>query len=311
MTSREERLTALLESVEKMAGGAVDHRIAISAAHDELDALAFAINVIVGELSHGAVQLARAKEEAERRSAELAAAHESLLAKDRLATLGQLAGGVAHQIRNPLAVILNATSLLEHNLSADAAGAGDVLSALGIIREEIRHANTIVTALLDYARVRQPTRRPVQLVELIDRVLSGGWIPPAVHVRRRIDDEIPIAHVDADQLHDAIRNLVLNALEAMPDGGTLTVELGRAGDSLMIGVTDSGTGISDAIAPRLFEPLHSTKPMGVGLGLVTARTFVEAHGGRIAAVPQETGARFEIRLPLPPPPLDEPARGDL
>ncbi len=90
MKTREERLADILASVERMAGGEVDHRIELSAEHDTLDALAFAINVMVGELSYGAIQLATAKEEAERRSAELAFAHENLLAKDRLATLGKL-----------------------------------------------------------------------------------------------------------------------------------------------------------------------------------------------------------------------------
>jgi signal transduction histidine kinase len=296
MKSRGERLAELLASVERMAGGAIEHRIEISSEHDELDALGFAINVVVGELSYNAVQLAHAKQEAERRGAELADAHENLLSKDRLATLGQLAGGVAHQIRNPLAVILNATSLLEHNLPPEQHP--DVVSAIGIIREEIRHANTIVTALLDYARLRQPARQPVSLVDLIDRVVGGKRIPTTVSVRRTVDDRVPLAYVDADQLHDAILNLVLNAVEAMPDGGTLFIELTQQPDWIVIAVTDTGTGIPAALESRLFEPLHSTKPMGVGLGLVTARTFVEAHGGRIVAVPLTEGARFEIRLPV-------------
>ena len=172
MKSVAERLAELLSSAERMAGGDVEHRIAISSEHDELDALAFAINVIVGELSYGAAELARAKEEAERRAAELAEAHESLLSKDRLATLGQLAGGIAHQIRNPLAVILNATSLLEHELASEQSSRAR--ANLGIIREEVRHANTIVTALLDYARVKQPTRRPVALSDVVERVVGAS-----------------------------------------------------------------------------------------------------------------------------------------
>ena len=295
MKSRAERLAELLASAERMAGGDVDHRIAISSEHDEIDALAFAINVIVGELSYGTAELARAKEEAEARAAELAEAHESLLAKDRLATLGQLAGGIAHQIRNPLAVILNATSLLEHELPSEPHSHAS--STIGIIQEEVRHANTIVTALLDYARVKQPTRRPVALSDVIERVLGARWIPDTVRVVRR-ESPVPLVHADADQLHDALLNLVLNAVEAMPEGGELVVELAQREGWVHLAVTDTGPGIPSALEPRLFEPLHSTKPMGVGLGLVTARTFVEAHGGRIASVRVERGARFEIRIPL-------------
>ena len=105
-------------------------------------------------------------------------------------------------------------------------------------------------------------------------------------------------HADADQLHDALLNLVLNAVEAMPEGGKLVIELTQRDGCALLAVIDTGPGIPATLAPRLFEPLHSTKPMGVGLGLVTARTFVEAHGGRIASVPIARGARFEICIPL-------------
>lgn len=298
MKSREERLAELLASVEKMAGGAVEHRIEISPMHDELDALGFAINVLIGELSFSATQLARAKEDAERRSAELATAHGSLLAKDRLATLGQLAGGVAHQIRNPLAIIQNATSLLERNLPAEQHP--EVASAIGIIREEIRRANRIVTALLDYARLKLPAPKAVCLAELIDRVLAVESIPPSVTVKRTVDRGFPLMHVDEDQLHDAILNLVRNSVEAMPEGGTLSIDLLQRDDTIVIAVTDTGIGIPASVEARLFEPLHSTKPTGVGLGLVTARTFVTAHGGQIVVVPRPTGACFEIWLPRDP-----------
>jgi signal transduction histidine kinase len=289
-------MSGLLASAEKMAGGAVDHRAEISPAHDELDALAFAMNVMVGELSFGAAQLARAKEEAERRSVELARAQGSLLSKERLATLGQLAGGIAHQIRNPLAIILNATSVVKRNLPQSRHA--DVDSAISIIEEEIRHADAIVSALLDYASLRQPERQPVSMLELVERVLGAPLLPPSVRVQKSVDADVPLVHADADQLNDALMNLVLNAVEAMPDGGTLSVEVMMRESCVVIGVSDTGAGIPPQLEPRLFEPLHSTKPMGVGLGLVTARTFVEAHGGSIVAVPVPAGARFEIRLPV-------------
>ena len=126
----------------------------------------------------------------------------------------------------------------------------------------------------------------------------AGSLPDDVVVERRIEPALPQLKVDADQIHGAFFNLVRNAVEAMPNGGTLSVEVSTDGDQLVVVVADDGPGISPQVRSHLFEPLHSTKPMGIGLGLVTARTFIEAHGGRINHVQITSGACFEIRLPL-------------
>jgi PAS domain S-box-containing protein len=253
-----------------------------------------------------AEQTQRAKEDLERRfrerTAELAVAQENLVRQERLAILGQLAGGVAHQIRNPLAAIMNASYVLRRHLSPEQhPNVGD---AIRIIHDEVRHANIIITGLLDYARVRTPDLQPTSLVDVLSRLLDAEWIPASVRVVRELPADDPvIVDVDADQLQGAIANLVRNAVEAMPDGGQLRVSLvARRGESddaggITIRIQDDGPGISAQVRPHLFEPLHSTKPLGIGLGLVTARRFVEAHGGRIALVDVPSGACFEIRLP--------------
>lgn len=231
------------------------------------------------------------------RTAELAEAQESLVRKERLAALGQLAGGVAHQIRNPLAAIMNATYVLRRHLGPSQHP--NVEHALGIIHDEVRHANVIITGLLDYARVRAPDRQPTPIVDLVERVLASANVPTNVRVERAIRDA-PLLDVDANQLQGALTNVVRNAVEAMPQGGTLRIELWEEEDEVVIAIADTGSGISPQRRGLLFEPLQSTKPMGIGLGLVTARTFVEAHGGTIACVDVPSGARFEIRLPAGP-----------
>jgi PAS domain S-box-containing protein len=229
------------------------------------------------------------------RTAELADAQESLVRKERLAVLGQLAGGVAHQIRNPLAAIMNATYVLKRHLSPEQHP--NVEDAIRIIHDEVRHANVIITGLLDYARVRTPDRHPGSVVEVMQRVLSADVHPPSIEIVREIED-VPLLAIDADQIHGAFFNLVRNAVEAMPNGGTLRVEIRHEREQVTIVIQDTGVGLSPQVRAHLFEPLHSTKPMGIGLGLVTARTFIEAHGGRIAYVEVSVGARFEISLPL-------------
>jgi signal transduction histidine kinase len=240
------------------------------------------------------------KDELERRvlerTAELAEAQENLVRQERLAVLGQLAGGVAHQIRNPLAAIMNASYVLKRHLSPGQHQ--NVDDAIRIIHDEVRHANIIITGLLDYARVRTPDRHPASIVDLLDRILTSEWIPQNVRIAKELpESDAVVREVDSDQLQGAVSNLVRNAVDAMPDGGELAVTLEAGEDEVVITVSDTGTGISPQVRAHLFEPLHSTKPMGIGLGLVTARRFVEAHGGRIASVEVPRGACFEIRIP--------------
>ena len=243
--------------------------------------------------------LRAARDELERRvlerTAELAEAQEHLVRQERLAVLGQLAGGVAHQIRNPLAAIMNATYVLKRHLQPNQHQ--NVEDAIRIIHDEVRHANIIITGLLDYARVRTPDRHPTSIVHLLGRILSSEWIPANILVHRELPEGDVISNVDADQLQGAISNVVRNAIDAMPDGGDLFVTLAALEDEVVITVNDTGPGISPHVRGHLFEPLHSTKPMGIGLGLVTARRLIEAHGGQISCVDVPKGASFQIRLP--------------
>jgi signal transduction histidine kinase len=192
---------------------------------------------------------------------------------------------------------MNASYVLKRHLSPEQHP--NVEDAIRIIHDEVRHANVIITGLLDFARVRAPDRHPASIKELVERVMGAEPMPPSIALDVRIEDDLPLLDIDVDQLHGAFLNVVRNAVEAMPDGGALRVEVKREEDVVVIAVTDTGPGISPQVRGHLFEPLHSTKPMGIGLGLVTARTFVEAHGGRISHVELPKGARFEIRLPVP------------
>src|SRR5262249_208277 len=149
---------------------------------------------------------------------------------------------VAHQIRNPLAAIMNATYVLRRHLSPEQHP--NVEDSIRIIHDEVRHANIIITGLLDYARVRTPDRYPVSMVDLLERILTSDWIPKSVQIVRRFSVSDVVCNVDADQLQAAITNLVRNAVDAMPNGGELALALGEDGDDVLITVSDTGTGIS-------------------------------------------------------------------
>lgn len=274
------------------------------------------------ELAHAKNALEQRIEE---RTRELQRAEALSVRKERLAVLGQLAGGVAHQIRNPLAAIKNAGYVLERilplagvklppldsvNVRRSSPIFGDrgdvklspeqqVAQSLVVIHEEVRRANDIISGLLDYARIRAPVRQTISTRDLVTPVLESAELPENVFVAGAIG--LATVSVDPSQVQEALRVLVRNATDAMPDGGTLTVSDEDDGSAwVTIRVDDTGVGVPADVAQRLFEPLLTTKPMGLGLGLVTARTLVEAQGGQLALVTRPgtgPGASFEMRLP--------------
>jgi PAS domain S-box-containing protein len=238
-------------------------------------------------------ELERAVEE---RSDALRDAQQALLRKERLAVLGQLAGGLAHQIRNPLAAMATAAAILRKKLGTHADD--DVRQALNVIREEVWEANRIITDLLDYARVKPPSRGDVPVRALLDAAIEHAKPPPNVVIAWDVDDGL-VVRVDERQMRDALGNVVRNAIEAMPSGGTLRITAHAGEEGTVIGVEDSGPGITRASIAHLFEPLVTSKPLGLGLGLSTARALVENQGGTIRCATQRgSGARFEIRVPI-------------
>lgn len=247
-------------------------------------------------------------EELEQRVAErtraLAIAQDDLVRKERLAVLGRLAGGVAHQVRNPLGAIKNAAYVVDRRLReakpppfAARDVKDEVAHAIAIIHDEVQRANRIITDLLDYARIRVPLRQPTSLRHVIDKALEATEVPAAIAVVRSLP-ELPDLALDADQLQGALFNIFRNAIEAMPDGGTLTVVAELRDGACVVSIADTGPGIPAEVRGRLFEPLITTKSLGLGLGLVTARTMIEGQAGSIACVrSDERGACFEVTLP--------------
>lgn len=223
-------------------------------------------------------------------------AHQALLRKERLAVLGQLAGGLAHQIRNPLAAISTAATILLRRLGDSKEP--DVMQALAAIREEVREANRIITDLLDYARIRPASKERLPVRELFDSVIEQLHVPESVRIERIEDPDISVL-ADERQLRDALSNLARNALEAMPSGGVVRLLGSRDGADVVIAVEDTGPGLRRDVISRLFEPLVTSKPLGLGLGLTLARALVENQGGVLrAGTSRGGGARFEARLPL-------------
>ena len=223
-------------------------------------------------------------------SAEL---REELARKEKLAILGQLAGGVGHELRNPLAVLSTSVYFLKMTLgeSADA----KVLKHLGIVEQELNNANEIITNLLDFSRIRQPERVRVAVPELLQGVLDRHDFGP-IKVDRKVE-EFDIV-VDASQIRQVLINLVTNALQAMPEGGRLGVDTGRNGSEAWIAITDTGVGIAPELLEKIFQPLFTTKAKGIGLGLAVCESLARANGGRITVRSEAgKGSTFTLHVP--------------
>jgi len=232
---------------------------------------------------------------------ELQATQDQLVHSEKLASLGQLAAGVAHELNNPLATVLLFSDILLREGAADDPRRTD----LEMIVNETRRCKGIVAALLDFARQNQVAAQPTHLNTLIQQVLQVeqkrlGDVP--ITMVAELDPRLPEIEADPGQMHEVIANLVSNAVEAMPMGGRLIVRT-RPGPNGMITleVSDTGTGITAEDQAKLFVPFFTTKPVGkgTGLGLAIVYGIIKMHRGQITVQSQlGKGATFKVLLPI-------------
>lgn len=240
----------------------------------------------------------------EERARELKNAQNALLRKERLVVLGQLTGGLAHQIRTPLTAISNAAAVIRRKLGA--AIDPETQTALAILNEEVWEANRIITDLIDFARVRPPSSVDEGVARLVDLALAAVPTVEGITVVRNIPADLRV-WVDERQLRDAIANVIRNGFEAMGDTGVLTINAAYEGPNVVLSIADTGPGLGPDALAHLFEPLLTTKALGLGLGLPTAKALIENQGGTIQYTSSPGGgACFEIRVPIEDP--SEPSR---
>ncbi|HET6419955.1 MAG TPA: PAS domain S-box protein [Geobacteraceae bacterium] len=274
------------------------------------------------------------------RTEQLVNAQEELLRKEKLAVLGRLAGSVGHELRNPLGVISNAVYFLKSVLPDPGE---TVREYLDIIKQEVDNSLKIITDLLDFSRSKPPVMVAAPVDRLVDESVGRVVFPKNVTVSIDIPGELPMVLVDHQQVEQVLNNLINNAVEAMPAGGSLRISARKVESGKLqaesskqkpvdrkpdvsapgfqpetfnlkyntnfveISVADSGEGISEENMKKLFQPLFTTKARGIGLGLVVSRNLTEANGGRIAVESRPgMGATFSVALPASNSPSDEP-----
>jgi signal transduction histidine kinase len=237
--------------------------------------------------------------------------------RDRLAALGEMAAGLAHEIRNPLAAIQGAIQLLLPGPGARAQDARDGAEStnefLGIIADEVKRLNGVVTQFLDYSRPVRPSLSPGDVNDILRKTLTllQADLPQGVRLQVELADGLPRVSCDPEQLRQVFLNLALNAVQAMPGGGELSIatslardevalwrDTPRRSDLVEVRFRDSGPGIPEEARDHIFVPFYTTKEKGTGLGLAICQRIVKTHGGTIGVRSAAgEGAEFVISLP--------------
>lgn len=241
------------------------------------------------------------EKQVQERTVELREAQGRLVRAERLAAIGELSAGVAHELRNPLGAIKNAAYYIKGKLrGSDLARDSRVGEFLEIMGEEVESSNQIITDLMDFARVNPPNLSPTTYETVVENTLSRIEINKNVNVIKAFEPAFRRqVLVDSEQLRRAFANLIKNADEAMPEGGTLTISARAADGFVELQFRDTGHGISEADLPKIFDPLFTTKPKGIGLGLAIVKQIIERHAGSISVTSKPgEGATFTIRLPV-------------
>jgi len=254
-----------------------------------------------------ALENARLYEKARRAYRELNEAQARIIQSEKMAVVGTFASGLAHEVRNPLNSIALQLSIVERRVAPLPAGvAGEIRELVGVIREEVKRLDNLVGDFLQFSRSNRVQYRPASLDALIDevmRLLRPEARAAGVTLRRqRVGDAIPDLRVDPEKMKQVAINLVQNAIEAMPDGGTVVVESGLVDGRALMVVRDTGPGLPEDL--DVFQLFVTTKAQGTGLGLSITQQIVLEHGGEIAAASDPgTGATFTVSLPVERPGL--------
>jgi signal transduction histidine kinase len=273
----------------------------LRAANEELQATEEELRATNEELQAGEEELRASNEELEATNEELRETHEQLIRSEKLAAIGQLAGGVGHELRNPLGAIKNAAYYIKGKIAKSEVGQQEprVIEFLDIMDDEINSSNKIINDLLGFSRTGKPAVSPTRVEKVIDDAISHTLIPEHIELTKKLDADLPEIEIDTDQIRQVLVNVITNATQAMPEAGKLTIAASGKNNFLEVEVIDTGSGIAEEVLGKVFDPLFTTKAKGIGLGLAVCKSIIERHGGGIEVKSRVgKGTTFTIKLPL-------------
>jgi two-component system sensor histidine kinase HydH len=254
-------------------------------------------NTLAEDLRVQSTKYRRTAEKLAEANAQIREAEEAVRRSDRLAALGQLSAGLAHELRNPLGTIKASSEMLGTSVNAE----NDVAREMaGFISSEVDRANSLITRFLQFARPLQVRLESADLSHVLDRAVAmAAREAPGIAIYKNYSPEIPPFPLDAELMERVFYNLVLNAAQASPPGGTVTVKTRAAEGTAEVAVIDRGSGVDPKDLDSIFNPFFTTKPSGVGLGLAIVSKIVDEHGGKIAVESEPAkGSVFRVLLPM-------------
>jgi signal transduction histidine kinase len=304
----------LVKITDKVASGDLSQKVEISS-KDEIGLLASRFNQmtkglkqlmdekegVMIELKDLNKKLSSINDELVQRNEQLKDTQEQLIRTEKLAAVGTLASGVSHELRNPLSAIKNAVFLLKRKLSRKVMPDIDekVIQFLDIMDKEIDRSTRIINDLLGFTRVAKPTRIRSDIRIVINEALSRLKIAENIKLSKDLQSDLPMITIDANQIGQVLINLIENACQAMTDGGELQIITRKSKIFVEIEIADSGCGISEKEIKKIFDPLFTTKPKGIGMGLAICHGIIDKHNGTIEVKSREgKGTNMIVKLPL-------------
>lgn len=304
----------LVKITDKVASGDLSQKVEISS-KDEIGLLASRFNQmtkglkqlmdekegVMIELKDLNKKLSSINDELVQRNEQLKDTQEQLIRTEKLAAVGTLASGVSHELRNPLSAIKNAVFLLKRKLSRKVIPDIDekVIQFLDIMDKEIDRSTRIINDLLGFTRVAKPTRIRSDIRIVINEALSRLKIAENIKLSKDLQSDLPMVTIDANQIGQVLINLIENACQAMTDGGELQISTRKSKVFVEIEIADSGCGISEKAIKKIFDPLFTTKPKGIGMGLAVCHGIIDKHNGTIEVRSREgKGTNMIVKLPL-------------
>jgi len=295
-------LSFVLASMSWLFGDSISKAFsALRQRSEELQASEGELRSANEELQATEEELRASNEELQAANEELREAQEQLIRSEKLAAIGQLAGGVGHELRNPLGAIKNAVYYIKGKVAKSELWQKEprVMEFLNIMDDEINTSNKIINDLLGFSRVGKPSVSPTRIEKVIEDALSHTAIPENIELTKKLDADLAEVNIDPDQIQQVLVNIVTNAVEAIPEGGKLTIAAREKDKFLEVEIADTGCGIPQETVDKIFDPLFTTKAKGIGLGLAVCKAIIDRHQGNIEVMTQMgKGTTFTIKLPL-------------